>query len=118
MRGSLLIVADDWEALERYEEQLSKAFSHVEAWPLGAAGLRRATEQRFDCIVLDLVLEDLSMKEAAAQLQSAPPVGAPRVVYIGEPADLSGILDGPGTVKLSRPFDWAELIKVTANTAD
>ncbi len=118
MSRSLLIIADDWEALERYEERLSQVFSCVEAWPMGGEGLNRATEQKFDCIVLDLVLEDLTPREAAERLSVSPPMGSPRMIYVGEPSDLQGILDGPRITKLVRPFDWSRLIEVTANTAD
>ena len=34
--SSLLLIVDDWEALERYEERLSSHFTELEACPMPA----------------------------------------------------------------------------------
>ncbi len=108
-RAKLLLVVDDWEALERYEDRLSPHFGETEAWPLGSEGLRRATEEAFDLILIDLTLEDLTPQEAQARLMSQPARGEPRVIYVGEPSELSGITEGGRVSKVLRPFDWAGL---------
>lgn len=108
-RAKLLLVVDDWEALERYEDRLSPHFAETEAWPLGSEGLRRATEEAFDLILIDLTLEDLTPHEAQARLMSQPARGEPRVIYVGEQGELAAIEEGGRVSKVLRPFDWAEL---------
>lgn len=107
--GKLLLVVDDWEALERYEDRLAPQFAETEAWPLGTEGLKRAAEQAFDLILIDLTLEDLSPSEACARLKAHPAQGNPRVIYVGSSADLEGIAEGAHVSKVLRPFDWTGL---------
>ena len=107
--AKLLLVVDDWEALERYEDRLAPHFAATEAWPLGSEGLKRATEEAFDLILIDLTLEDLTPAEAEARLKSHPALGQPRVIYVGEPAELASIPGGGCVFKVLRPFGCAEL---------
>jgi len=108
----ILLVVDDWEALERYEDKLAPRSASVEAWPLGREGLKRAAEAEFDWILVDLILEDLTPTEAHAELGAHPPVGSPRLIYVGSPAEIQDIPEESGIKKLNRPFEWTTLLRM------
>jgi DNA-binding response OmpR family regulator len=108
MGSSILLVVDDWEALERYEEKLSRQFGECEACPLGRLGLERARERNWDVILFDLTSEDLTPDEARAELGKKPAAGHPRVIWVGGPEDAHP--------DLKRPFRWEDLIGLVTST--
>ena len=107
--GTLLLVVDDWEALERYEDRLSSMFLCTEAWPLGREGLKRALEIDCQMILIDLTLEDMTPLEAERWLRANPPRGSPWILYVGERSELEQIIQGDQIRKVLRPFDWETL---------
>ena len=70
-RYKLLLLVDDWELLERYEERFSTAFE-VYCAPLGAEGLRLAREKQPDFILLNLAFENMTNQEAWVALRADP----------------------------------------------
>ena len=71
MKRKLLLIVDDWELLERYEERFSGAFEVLCA-PFGTEGVRMAREERPDLILLRLVFENMSIEEACRELRADP----------------------------------------------
>ena len=101
-RPKLLLIADDWEANERYEERLAPHFELLSAL-FGSDGVRMAAEEQPDLILLDLTMEDMTPEEGCAALDAnATSRIIPRVV----------ISDGDcrATKRLSRPYQFEELI--------
>lgn len=113
MGRSILLIVDDWEALERYEEKLSPHFGECEACPLGRLGLERARERGWDVILFDLTSEDLTPDEARAELGQKPAAGRPRVIWVGGLGE-----EGCEEVQssLQRPFAWGDLILMVTIT--
>ncbi len=103
-RPRLLLIADDWEANERYEERLSPHFELLSAL-FGSDGVRMAAEEHPDVILLDLTMEDMTPEEGCAALdRNAASRDIPRIV----------IADGNvrATKKFARPYQFEELIGV------
>lgn len=96
------IVADDWEALERYHLELQRRLPHVqfEEFPFGATALEALLE-RTDWpakLVLDLTLEDMTPAEFREDLKNLPPRHPLAVIEVGGP-------------DLPRPFTYDELAR-------
>lgn len=109
--GALLLIVDDWEALERYEDRLSAHFSEVEACPMAKEGLERARERHWDRILIDLVLEDVTPAEAVARLKKDPRSSRVPLVVVGAAEELADLhLDFPDR-RVHRPFEWAALVE-------
>jgi DNA-binding NtrC family response regulator len=68
-RPFALLIVDDWEALERYEEMLSADFE-VECAPFFSTGLEFLQSKTVDVILLDLTVEHVSQEEGQALLES------------------------------------------------
>jgi hypothetical protein len=66
-RPRLIAIVDDWERLERYEDELGKVFD-VEGAPFGPYGIEKALEQVPQAILLDLEFENMTENEARARI--------------------------------------------------
>ena len=80
MKKKLLLIVDDWELLERYEERFSPVYDVLCA-PLGSEGMRLAREESPDAVLLNLTFENMTNEEACAALRADPvtrkiPIGA------------------------------------------
>lgn len=106
---NLLLIVDDWEALERYEEKLSPLASEIEACPMPREGLARAWEKPWSAILLDLVLEDVTPQEALDQLKSHPLTESVPLVVVGSPEELEGLRLSERDLAMARPFEWEVL---------
>ena len=78
----LLLIVDDWELLERYEERFSKAFE-VGCAPLGPEGVRMAQQRIPDLVLLDLTFENMTNEEARSALRSFPATRSIPIVAVG-----------------------------------
>ncbi len=109
----LLVVVDDWEALEVYETRL-EPFFEVRGAPFGSEGLRLAQEERPDRILLDLTFEDMHAQEACEKLRAIPGMRTvPLTIILNEGEEkfeLAGAFPLPGDHVLHRPYDLNELI--------
>ena len=113
--GSVLLIVDDWEALERYEDRLTPISTEVEAVPLSKEGLRRSGAQEWDWVLLDLTSEDLTLEEACrGRLEGS----SSRWFLVGSEQELSRLqalgLIRPQDGTMSRPFDWPNLLSKLA----
>ena len=110
----LLIVADDWEALEVYETKLAPHFE-VSAAPFGSEGIRMARNLRPDRILIDLTLDEMHAAEACEKLRAQPETSAiPLTVVLNEgeaPLGQTGVFPKKGDQRIHRPFDFASLIQ-------
>ncbi len=106
MERTLLIICDDWEALDVYERELASVFHHLVCSPLAHHGLDHLLEQKVDALFVDLALPDVTLDEFCQTLL-ARGVKLPGVsVCVTEqnkptPAPFSG--------SLSRPFQYTDL---------
>ena len=104
----LLLIVDDWEALEVYEGRFTSHFE-VHGAPFGNEGVRVAQELMPDLILLDLVFEDMSPEEGVQALKSNPVTqDIPIVVILDTP--LENI--PPGVRAVARPYDFSELLRL------
>jgi CheY-like chemotaxis protein len=110
MRKVLLIV-DDWEALEWYEDQLSSEFE-VTCAPFGSEGIRLAKELQPDKIFMDLILEDMSPGEGIEELQSDPKTQRIPLTFIQNKESDLNFECPPGATYLTRPFHLSCLIEL------
>ncbi len=82
----LLLIVDNWELLERYEERFSQAFE-VECAPFGSDGVRMARENPPDLILLNLNFEDMTIREACLALRSDSLTRDIPIIAAGTPDD-------------------------------
>lgn len=81
-RPKILLVVDDWELLERYEESFS-ADADVLCAPLGPEGIRLARSTPPDLILLNLTFENMTTEEACLALRAKPETRSIPVVAVG-----------------------------------
>jgi len=109
--SSVLLIVDDWEALERYEERLASISTEIEACPLSKEGLRRSGAQEWDWVLLDLTSEDLTLEEACRGRLAQ---NSSRWFLVGSEEEFSRLrsleLVRPQDGTLTRPFDWQNLL--------
>ncbi len=108
-KHSLLLIVDDWEALERYEERLSPRFTMVEGWPMAKEGLHRAREGGWSAILLDLVFEDVTPAEAVTILKQDPLTSGVPLIVIGSREELERLPLAERDQRIFRPFQWPQL---------
>ena len=101
---SLLIIVDDWEALDIYENAIAPHFE-LTAFPMAKEGLEWATQHRPDRILLDLTFPDVTPQEALTSLKSSELTRKIPVLVIGETTESCPDAD----LALPRPFEMSEL---------
>lgn len=82
-KPKVLLVVDDWELLERYEESFSTA-AEVLCAPLGSEGVRIAREQLPDLVLLNLTFENMTNEELCLALRGEPKTRGIRIVAVGD----------------------------------
>ncbi|WP_300436852.1 HAMP domain-containing protein [Christiangramia sp.] len=81
----LLIIEDDEVTLKAIKSILKNKELKISTASTGKDGLEELKSKRFDCIILDLKLPDITGFEVLKQLQSSPKEGnTPVVVYTGK----------------------------------
>lgn len=83
LKPKLLLIVDNWELLERYEERFSEAFEVLCA-PLGVEGIRIAREESPDVILLNLVFENVTNEELCMALHADPATREIPIAAIGD----------------------------------
>jgi CheY-like chemotaxis protein len=107
---TLLLIVDDWESLEWYEDRLQQDFQ-VTCAPFGSEGIRLAQELQPDLIFLDLVFEDMTPIEAFQNLQDNPKTKEIPTILILNPEDTLAFQFPEKTSALTRPFQFEDLLK-------
>jgi hypothetical protein len=99
------IVADDWEALERYHFELSRRLPdfEFEEFPFGATaiGALREKAELPAALVIDLVQEDMTPAEFRSELLQLKLSQEIRIIEIGGP-------------ELARPYSYDALANLVA----
>ncbi len=111
LRQRVLVVDDEPRLLMLLERLLSAANYQVTAASTGSKGLREAKTGRYDLIILDLMLPDLSGETVLDQLLAARPES--KVLVLSAVSDIArrvGVLDNGAVDFLSKPFAIAELV--------
>jgi DNA-binding response OmpR family regulator len=105
----LLIIEDNVQLVESLREQLSEYFQ-IDASTTGKDGLRKATSDTYDIIVLDLGLPDKDGLEICALLRQEN-VHAPILILTAtdEPGKKVQLLDGGADDYVTKPFHVNEL---------
>jgi len=121
MQKTLLLIVDDWEALEVYETRLSPHFRILTA-AFGSEGLRVAQEQRPELIFIDLTMEDMHASEACERLRAMPETRAiPLILILNEnekAVEKAGVFPLPGDRLVRRPYRLEELISESGSPAE
>jgi hypothetical protein len=77
MPPKVWIIADDWEALDRYHAELARRLPHVTftEFPFGATALDALRESATwpQALIIDLTLEDMTPEEFHAHFLKLPP---------------------------------------------
>ncbi len=105
---NLLLIVDDWEALERYQSELERTLgAHWKIWdaPLVSEALRLLQEQKFDAVWVDLAFEPVHWPEVIAGTKHLASI------WIDPPASaLTSDAEYPREV-YRRPFDLGQAIR-------
>jgi two-component system, OmpR family, response regulator len=109
--GRILIVDDEPKICSFIGRALAAAGYATEFADSGAAGLRRGMENRYDLVILDLVMPDLDGRQVLGQLLAAHPEQA--VIVLSCVADVAAkvdCLERGAQDYLTKPFSLAELL--------
>ncbi len=111
MPPAILLIEDEPGIVDFVRRGLEAEGFQVQAEHDGAQGERRALQESFDAVVLDLMLPSRSGMEVLASLRRAKP-GLPVIVLTarGDIEDRVAGLDGGAADYLVKPFSLAELI--------
>ncbi len=109
----VLLIVDDWEALEVYENRFARAGFDVHGASFGAYGIDQAVELRPDHIFIDLTFEDMHAQEACAELRQREDTRQIPITVVLNAGEAELTLPGRfplvGDRVLRRPFDIASV---------
>ncbi len=102
----LLLIVDDWEALDRYEAELGRGFEFVPVF-FGQDGMSTALESRPDAALIDLVSGECDGVALEAEFRAHPVTRALPIALVlpegcDDPANVS-------TRVYRRPFGYESL---------
>jgi DNA-binding response OmpR family regulator len=111
MPPAILLIEDEPGIVDFVRRGLEAEGFQVQAEHDGAQGERRALQESFDAVVLDLMLPSRGGMEVLASLRRAKP-GLPVIVLTarGDVEDRVAGLDGGAADYLVKPFSLAELL--------
>jgi CheY-like chemotaxis protein len=114
MQKSLLLIVDDWEALEVYEDRLKNVF-RIHSAVFGKEGVQLAREISVDRILIDLTFEDMHASEACEELRAHPKTRKiPLTVIFNQeekPFEKEGVFPLPFDQFHSRPYPFDQLLQ-------
>ncbi len=110
MSQRILIIDDDLGLAGMLGEYLSGAGFRVDHAPDAAAGLRAATREPYDALVLDVMLPDLDGFEALKRLRATSDVPVVMLTARGEDMDRIVGLELGADDYLPKPFNPRELL--------
>lgn len=106
--GRVLIIDDDERLLALARLSLSKDGLSVETAALASDALQRLDRERFDLIVLDVVLPDLSGWEMLRRIRGSSDVGVMLLTGRDSDVDKARGLDLGADDYLTKPFSFLE----------
>lgn len=113
-RKSILLIVDDWEAQERYEDVFSPHFE-VTCAPFAKTGYELIRSQlHFDVILIDLNLEDVSPLEFLRRYSQLRKPSHPKLLIILDEGghdirEMKALLK-ENEYLIPRPFQWTALL--------
>ncbi|MDR0274403.1 MAG: response regulator transcription factor [Burkholderiaceae bacterium] len=111
---SLLVIDDDERLADLMHEYLSRAGYFVERVLEGAAGLAKLRAERFDLVILDLMLPDMDGLDVCRQIRNLPePIASLPVLILtakNDPMDRVIGLELGADDYLAKPFEPRELL--------
>jgi len=106
-RRCVLVVGGAEAAREALRQQLADHGHDVELAATGDAAIRRVEQRKYDAVILDLRLPDMSGSRLYGRLIATAPLVAERVIFLSEPGADDGDLEwvrGTGRAHLTKPF--------------
>jgi DNA-binding response OmpR family regulator len=110
----ILLIVDDWEALDRYEAELGAGFEAIPVF-FGKDAIPTAGEARADAALIDLVLEECDGPNLERSFRQIDAFAALPIALILSEHDSDEFERGPAfgdgthTRTFRRPFDFAIL---------
>lgn len=101
----ILLIVDDWEALDRYEVELGPRFEAVPVF-FGQDGISTARLERPECMLIDLTLEDMDGSDLEKEFRSDASFDGVRIALV---AEVSSVSAHPSTRVFARPFSYGEV---------
>ena len=114
MKGRVLIVEDELELAELIQIYLSKDGIDSEICSTGESGIVRLSEVKFDLVVLDINLPDMSGLEALAHLHKSPETKDIPVIALSAnamPGQVQKGLEGGFRYYLTKPINIREAVE-------
>ena len=110
MAPEILLIEDDPRLAEMVSEYLSEAGFRVSTANGGRAGLERLTRERYDALVLDLMLPDMDGLEVCRQLRAKSDTPVLMLTARGDTMDRIVGLEVGADDYLPKPFEPRELL--------
>jgi len=117
--GRILIIDDEPPIVQLLQEALATEGHVVEVAVSGAEGVRKAVETRFDLVLSDLSMPDMTGWEVARRIGEGAS-GTPVVLVTGWGGSLTDeeIRDGGVAAVVQKPFEILELLETTSRLLD
>ncbi|MEW7006318.1 MULTISPECIES: response regulator [unclassified Lentilitoribacter] len=110
MPQSILIIEDDNRLAEMVHDYLESNGYAVEIAPNGVTGISKQNDQKFDAIILDLMLPDIDGLEICRIIKSSSDVPIIMLTAKGEPMDRVVGLELGADDYMGKPFEPRELL--------
>src|SRR5882762_10879731 len=110
MAERILLIEDDSRLAEMVSEYVGEAGFRVSVAAAGRAGLERLARERFDAVVLDLMLPDMDGLEVCRELRAKSDTAVLMLTARGDAADRIVGLELGADDYLPKPFQPRELL--------
>ncbi len=113
VKKHILVVEDDEDIQQLVSFNLLKSGFHVTCADDGEEGLTQIRKQRFDCVILDLMLPGMSGHEVCRTIREHEEYGQLPIVMLtakGEESDIVMGLDSGGDDYITKPFSPKVLV--------
>jgi two-component system OmpR family response regulator len=115
VKKRILVVDDDADIVLMIRRILEKAGFEVGSATDGAEALRKIEQEKFDLILLDVMMPGIDGFEVARNIQRNEKGERPPVVFVTARDDSESMREGfrsGGTVFLSKPFTASQLMRI------
>ena len=116
-KASILVVDDDPEIVTMLSTRLGKRGYQVTTAPDGAAAIELAKKQKFDVILIDVMMPGKSGWEVARTLKQDPATQDAKIVMVSAIGEKTNEITAPiygADAHVDKPFEFEQLEKVIA----
>ena len=116
-KASILVVDDDPEIVTMLSTRLGKRGYQVTTAPDGAAAIELAKKQKFDVILLDVMMPGKSGWEVARALKQDPATQDAKIVMVSAIGEKTNEITAPiygADAHVDKPFEFEQLEKMIA----